>query len=88
MDSGGRRARPGHQTWRSVLPSAHSLYSPITGIGRLEGLDRARGQLRVRRPGRLDHTVYLGELAMNLATAWIIERTERWPDCDKSVVDH
>ncbi|GHD35508.1 hypothetical protein GCM10010313_82910 [Streptomyces violarus] len=46
----------------------------------MEDLDQARGQLRVRRPGRLDHVVYLEELTMTLMTAWIIDRVQRWPD--------
>lgn len=36
---------------------------------RLDDLDRARGQLRVRRPGRL--VIYLDELTLDLVTAWI-----------------
>ncbi|MEV6293790.1 hypothetical protein AB0M41_25895 [Streptomyces sp. NPDC051896] len=47
---------------------------------RLEDLDRARGQLRVRRPDRLDHVACLDELALDLVTTWITERVERWPD--------
>ncbi|MFJ4644531.1 tyrosine-type recombinase/integrase [Streptomyces bobili] len=64
-----------------ALTAVHAL--PMTQIRRLrlEDLDRARGQLRVRRDGRMDHVVFLDELTMNLATAWIIERVERWPDC-------
>ncbi|MER6065413.1 hypothetical protein ABT167_30435 [Streptomyces sp. NPDC001792] len=47
---------------------------------RLEDLDRGRGQLRVRRPGRLDHVACLDELPMDLVTTGITERVERWPD--------
>ncbi|MYX84747.1 MULTISPECIES: site-specific integrase [unclassified Streptomyces] len=64
-----------------ALAAVHALPTGQIRRLRLEDLDRARGQLQVRRPGRLDHTVYLDELTMSLATAWIIERTERWPDC-------
>ncbi|MFD9514327.1 hypothetical protein [Streptomyces mirabilis] len=42
-------------------------------------LDRARGHLRVRRRGRLDHIVYLDELITESATAWLRERHRRWP---------
>ncbi|WP_326763227.1 hypothetical protein OHB35_53060 [Streptomyces phaeochromogenes] len=45
----------------------------------LEDLDRARGRLRVRRPQRRDHIVYLDEITAALATAWIRERHRRWP---------
>ncbi|MCX5345807.1 site-specific integrase [Streptomyces atratus] len=63
-----------------ALVAIHALL-PIE-VARLlvEDLDRAHGKLRVRRPGRLDHVVYLDELTMALATAWIAERFERWPD--------
>ncbi|WP_328380621.1 hypothetical protein OHB13_38055 (plasmid) [Streptomyces sp. NBC_00440] len=64
-----------------ALAAVHALPAGQIRCLRLEDLDRARGQLRVRRQGRMDHVVYLDELTMNLATAWIIERTERWPDC-------
>jgi site-specific recombinase XerD len=64
-----------------ALSAVHALTMMQTRRLRLEDLDRARGQLRVRRPGRLDHVVYLDELTMDLATAWITERVERWPDC-------
>ncbi|MCX4834345.1 hypothetical protein OG746_37095 [Streptomyces sp. NBC_01016] len=45
----------------------------------LEDLDRVRGRLRVRRPGRRDHIVYLDEITTELATAWLRERHRRWP---------
>ncbi|WP_406335873.1 hypothetical protein [Streptomyces sp. NBC_00203] len=45
----------------------------------LKDLVRSRGQLRVRRPGRSGHIVYLDELTMDLATAWVVERFRRWP---------
>ncbi|MEU2388473.1 hypothetical protein ABZ606_28060 [Streptomyces sp. NPDC012461] len=64
-----------------TLSAVHALTMMQTRRLRLEDLDRACGQLRVRRPGRLDHVVYLDELTMDLMTAWIIERVERWPDC-------
>jgi integrase len=45
----------------------------------LGDLDRARGQLRVRRRGRRNHIVYLDELTTELATAWLRERHRRRP---------
>ncbi|QEV00876.1 site-specific integrase [Streptomyces viridifaciens] len=45
----------------------------------LRGLDRARGRLRVIRPGHPDHIVFLDEITLNLATQWVIERDQRWP---------
>ncbi|MGW2253530.1 tyrosine-type recombinase/integrase [Kitasatospora sp. NPDC001660] len=64
-----------------TLAAVHALAMTQIRQLRLEDLDRARGQLRVRRPGRMDHVVYLDELTLNLATALITERFERWPDC-------
>lgn len=64
-----------------ALTAVHALALTQIRRLRLEDLDRARGQLRVRRHGRLDHVIYLDELTMDLMTAWIIERVERWPDC-------
>jgi integrase len=64
-----------------ALTAVHALTMMEIRRLRLEDLDRARGQLRVRRTGRLDHVVYLDDLTMDLMTAWIIERVERWPDC-------
>ncbi|MGW0553802.1 site-specific integrase [Streptomyces sp. NPDC002926] len=45
----------------------------------LRGLDRACGQLRVIRPGRPDHIVFLDEFTLTLATSWVAERTRLWP---------
>jgi hypothetical protein len=42
----------------------------------LNDLDRHRGRLTVTRPGHT-HTIYLDELTINLATAWLRERTQR-----------
>ncbi|MDX6332357.1 MAG: hypothetical protein QOI83_4740 [Streptomycetaceae bacterium] len=64
-----------------ALTAVHALTMLQIRRLRLEDLDRARGQLRVRRTGRLDHVVYLDDLTMDLMTTWIIERVERWPDC-------
>jgi integrase len=41
-------------------------------------LDRQRGQLTIRRPGR-SRTVFLDELTLQLLTAWLRERHRRWP---------
>ncbi|MFF0000067.1 hypothetical protein [Streptomyces avermitilis] len=43
-------------------------------------LDRSKGLLRLRRPGRLDHFIYLDALTLRLATAWELQRHRRWPD--------
>ncbi|MGW3176942.1 hypothetical protein [Streptomyces sp. NPDC001153] len=45
----------------------------------LDDLDRARGRLRVRRPGRADHYIYLEEITTALATAWLRQRHHSWP---------
>ncbi|MFG2440724.1 hypothetical protein [Streptomyces sp. NPDC048508] len=42
--------------------------------------DRSKGRLRLRRPGRTDHVVYLDEFTLRLATAWELHRHHRWPD--------
>lgn len=42
--------------------------------------DRSKGRLRLRRPGRVDHVVYLDEFTRRLATAWELHRFHRWPD--------
>lgn len=43
-------------------------------------LDRSKGRLRLRRPGRIDHVVYLDSLTLRLATTWELQRHRRWPD--------
>lgn len=63
-----------------ALAAVHTLFPRAIAQLLLEDLDRARGQQRVRRPGRPDHIVYLDELTMELATAWIAERYRRLPD--------
>jgi integrase len=63
-----------------ALVAVHALTAGDLRRLLLEDLDRSRGRLRVRRPGRLDHVVFLDELTLELATAWVIERFERWPD--------
>ncbi|MEY2229375.1 tyrosine recombinase XerC [Streptomyces sp. BF23-19] len=45
----------------------------------VRGLDRADGRLRVIRPGRPDHIVFLDEITLALATAWIADRHRYWP---------
>ncbi|MGW2892933.1 site-specific integrase [Streptomyces griseoruber] len=69
-----------------ALAAVHTLSMIQIRRLRMEDLDRARGQLRVRRPGRLDHIVYLDDLTLQLMTAWIVERAERWPDCTNPYV--
>ncbi|MVO90250.1 hypothetical protein GPA10_37245 [Streptomyces sp. p1417] len=63
------------------LVAVHALFPRAITQLLLEDLDRARGQQRVRRVGRPDHVIYLDDLTMELATAWIAERYRRWPDC-------
>lgn len=43
-------------------------------------LDRSKGQLRLRRPGRMDHVIYLDSFTLRLATAWELQRHRRWTD--------
>jgi integrase len=43
-------------------------------------LDRSKGQLRLRRAGRMDHVIYLDAFTLRLATAWEFQRHRRWPD--------
>ncbi|WP_405652952.1 tyrosine recombinase XerC [Streptomyces sp. NBC_00019] len=43
-------------------------------------LDRSKGQLCLRRPGRMDHVIYLDAFTLRLATAWELQRHRRWPD--------
>jgi hypothetical protein len=63
-----------------ALVAIHALTRSQISRLLLADLDRAQGQLRVRRTGRLDHTVYLDEVTMKLATAWLVERNRRWPN--------
>ncbi|MEU9662837.1 hypothetical protein [Streptomyces chartreusis] len=62
-----------------ALVAVHALVHDDLPALLLEDLDRSRGQLRVRRRGRLDHVVYLDELTSELATSWLRERYQRWP---------
>ncbi|WP_331719570.1 hypothetical protein [Streptomyces virginiae] len=43
-------------------------------------LDRSKGRLRLRRAGRMDHVIYLDVFTLGLATAWELQRHQRWPD--------
>lgn len=45
----------------------------------LTDIDLTRGRLTIRRPGCLDHTVYLDELTWDLLRTWLAERSTRWP---------
>jgi hypothetical protein len=62
------------------LVAIHALFPKQLADLLNTDLDRARGLLRVRRAGRMDHLIYLDEFTMRLATAWERERYERWPD--------
>jgi hypothetical protein len=61
-----------------ALIAIHALPGADIRWLRLDDLDRHRGRLTVARAGRT-HVVYLDELTLNLATAWLQERTRRWP---------
>ncbi|MFJ3861481.1 tyrosine recombinase XerC [Streptomyces sp. NPDC090085] len=62
-----------------ALIAVHAL--SVTELRRLtvRGLDRATGRLRVIWPGRPDHIVFINDITLELATAWIAERHRRWP---------
>jgi integrase len=62
-----------------ALVAVHALVHDDLPSLLLNDLDRARGHLRVRRQGRLDHIVHLDELTTELATEWLRERHRRWP---------
>lgn len=62
-----------------ALVAVHALSRDDLASLLLEDLDRSRGQLKVRRPGRLDHVIYLDDLTMQLATDWVVDRFRRWP---------
>ncbi|MFJ5150394.1 hypothetical protein ACIQCF_02225 [Streptomyces sp. NPDC088353] len=46
---------------------------------RLDDLNRSTGRLRIRRPNRLDHEIYLDDFALQHVKDWLIERHQRWP---------
>ncbi|MFJ8931576.1 hypothetical protein ACIRLA_33835 [Streptomyces sp. NPDC102364] len=62
-----------------ALVAVHALAHDDLPSLLLNDLDRARGHLRVRRRGRLDHIVYLDEFTTELATAWLREQHRRCP---------
>ncbi|MFE9307056.1 hypothetical protein ACFYM5_05060 [Streptomyces sp. NPDC006706] len=45
----------------------------------LDDLNRSTGRLRIRRPNRLDHEIYLDDFALQHVKDWLIERHQRWP---------
>ncbi|MFC9848673.1 tyrosine recombinase XerC [Streptomyces sp. NPDC060223] len=60
-----------------------AIYALLPGqLARLRrtDLDRSKGQLRLRRAGRMDHVIYLDAFTLRLVTAWELERHRRWPD--------
>jgi integrase len=61
-----------------ALVAIHALPGADIRRLRLDDLDRHHGRLTVARPGR-PHIVYLDEFTLNLATAWLTERAQRWP---------
>jgi site-specific recombinase XerD len=62
------------------LVAIHALYPWQMVQLRQTDLDWSRARLRIRRPGRIDHLLYLDEFTLKLATAWALERRRRWPD--------
>ncbi|MFF3337027.1 hypothetical protein ACFYWX_47360 [Streptomyces sp. NPDC002888] len=62
------------------LVAIHALYPWQMVQLRQTDLDWSRARLRIRRPGRIDHLIYLDEFTLKLATAWALERRRRWPD--------
>ncbi|MGW8879260.1 hypothetical protein [Streptomyces mirabilis] len=62
-----------------VLAAVHALSGHDQRGLLLDDVDRSRGRLTVRRPGRLHHTVYLDEVTFRLLTRWMTERHRRWP---------
>ncbi|MFE5717869.1 site-specific integrase [Streptomyces erythrochromogenes] len=63
-----------------VLVAIHALLpGQLTHLRRTD-LDRSKGQLRLRRPGRMDHVIYLDAFTLRLVTAWELQRHRRWPD--------
>lgn len=62
-----------------ALVTIHALQTGDLRRLLIDDLDRSTGRLSVRRAGHADHIVYLDETTLGLATAWIAERTRRWP---------
>ncbi|MET7484486.1 hypothetical protein [Streptomyces sp. NPDC005538] len=62
-----------------VLAAVHALSTHDQRGLLLDDVDRSRGHLTVRRPGRLHHTVYLDDITFHLLTRWLTERHRRWP---------
>ncbi|WP_327135393.1 site-specific integrase [Streptomyces sp. NBC_01343] len=58
-----------------------AIYAVLPGqLVQLKTTDFDRSKGRLRRPGRVDHVVYLDEFTRRLATAWELHRFHRWPD--------
>ncbi|MEU6212770.1 hypothetical protein ABZ891_23050 [Streptomyces sp. NPDC047023] len=55
------------------------LPGQLTHLRRTD-FDRSKGQLRLRRPERMDHVIYLDAFTLRLVTAWELQRHRRWPD--------
>lgn len=64
----------------TALVAIHALRPGQLAHLLLTDLDRSKGQLRLRRPGRMDHLIYLDAFILRLATAWELQRHRRWPD--------
>ncbi|WP_412075517.1 tyrosine recombinase XerC (plasmid) [Streptomyces xanthophaeus] len=62
-----------------ALAAVHGLTTAELRRLQSKSLDRAEGRLRVIRPGRPDHIVFLDETTLALTTAWAVERHRRWP---------
>ncbi|MFC8247356.1 hypothetical protein [Streptomyces chartreusis] len=63
-----------------ALVAIHALQpGHLTTLHRTD-LDLTRGRLKRRRPGQMDHVIYLDAFTLRLLTAWEHERRWRWPD--------
>ncbi|KIE24693.1 hypothetical protein LK08_23325 [Streptomyces sp. MUSC 125] len=62
-----------------VLMAVYAVRPKQVAEIRLDDLNRSTGRLRIRRPNRLDHEIYLDDFALQLVKDWLIERHQRWP---------
>ena len=62
----------------AALAAIHAVRPAGLPRLQLDDLDRSRGRLTIRRPGR-NHIVFLDELTSRLLTIWLFERHRRWP---------
>ncbi|MFJ2938432.1 hypothetical protein ACIO8G_37510 [Streptomyces sp. NPDC087219] len=60
-------------SWSPLVARYVLLPGQLTHLRRTN-LDRSKGRLRLCRPGRMDHVVYLNAFTLRLATAWELQR--------------